>query len=643
MGIRRSRAAALPPPQRPEFAHELSTSGSWSALAHLAGAALPGAEVVKIVVDVRSTPWVPYFLDTVRYQHHVDFCRRLDPSVDARFDEQMYRAEDRPFVLLTMTRLARDAGAGEDGREEERGHEGERWWVEMWPGDTLAAERVAEVVELLRSASGLGGSLLFKASSDDQRRRIESLPPDRRARLGPLLDQSAVHRGVRYQGLTTGTAHGRLRVLRADDLPAGLGEVTPYDVVVAESIPLEIGPVAGLVTAQHQTPLAHVAVLSAGRGTPNCAVLGAHALPEVLALEGRWVRLSVEAGSWSLAEVEERTARAEVETRLARMRSGAPTPARDVRRQGLPRLGDRLSRDPAVVGAKAAALARLPRPLRRYRVPGFTVPVAAYVSHVEDSPPVAALLAELDRADAGEGSVPQVLARLRAAILQVPVDPVLLAGLRREMARWAEQAPLFAGHADVILRSSSNCEDLPGFNGAGLADSVRLGTGDLADRLREVWASLWTDRAHRERSAFGIDRSAVAMAVLVQPVVPHAAHAVAVTAPSVRPGPIRAYLLNLVPAGGLVTDSADAGAEQLLLMDDDPACAEVLTLASGRTDSLLPDRLLGETRDVLTRLDRWVRARSGAAGADVELLVLDRAHDVPLVVLQARPWGAAGR
>lgn len=651
------RARAVPPvpaadPSRPEFLTALDGPLSWSSLAHRAGAALPGAEVVKLVVDVRRTPWVPYFLDTVRYQHHVDFCRRLDPRVDARFDQEMYRSEERPFVLLTMTRLPGGAGdvagdvAGGAGAAEP-GAADERWWVEMWPGDTLAAARVVEVVELLRTASGLGGALRFRAASDDQRRRLEQLPPDLRQRLGPLLDQSAIHRGVRFQSLTTGTAHGRLRVLRAHDLPEGLGGLTPYDVVVAATVPLEIGPVAGLVTAEHQTPLAHVAVLSAGRGTPNCAVLGAHALPEVRALEGQWVRLEVSASSWSLEPVEESVARAAVEARLAAMRAGAPTLVRDVRRGGLPRLDERASRDPAVVGAKAAALARLPRRLRRYRVPGFSVPVSAYVAHVETAPAVQSLLAELDRADAGDGSVTEVLARLRAAIRGLAVDPALLAGIRAGIGRWTDEAPLFAGHTDVILRSSSNCEDLPGFNGAGLADSVRLAAGDLADRLLEVWASLWTDRAHLERSAFGIARGAAAMAVLVQPVVPHAAHVVAVTADGVRPGAIDAYLLNLLPAGALVTDAAGAVAEQLYLLDDQPACAEVLTLAVGQDASLLPDRLLDETRDVLKRVDRWVRAGSGAAGADVELLLLDAPrdvpqHDVPLVLLQARPWGVVG-
>ena len=242
----------------------------------------------------------------------------------------------------------------------------------------------------------------------------------------------------------------------------------------------------------------------------------------------------------------------------------------------------------------------------------------------------------------------EVLERVRTAIETAPVEPGLVAKVRARVERWrAETAPLFAGFDDVVFRSSSNCEDLPGFNGAGLADSYRAGapiTDDLvADRLRQVWASLWSDRGYAERAAFGIDQSDAAMAVLVQPVVPHAAHVVAITTNTVKPGAIDAYFLNLLPSGSLVTDAASDTAEQLLLFDDDPACAEVLCFAGGRDASLLPDALLGPARDMLKTLDRRVRqeARGACRAADVEFLVLDQPHGAGVVLLQARPWGAA--
>ncbi len=70
-------------------------------------------------------------------------------------------------------------------------------------------------------------------------------------------------------------------------------------------------------------------------------------------------------------------------------------------------------------------------------------------------------------------------------------------------------------------RSSTNNEDLPGFNGAGLYDSKSQRPDedeeDLAKSLREVYASLWNFRAFIERDFHRIDHLAAKMGVLVHP------------------------------------------------------------------------------------------------------------------------------
>lgn len=79
------------------------------------------------------------------------------------------------------------------------------------------------------------------------------------------------------------------------------------------------------------------------------------------------------------------------------------------------------------------------------------------------------------------------------------------------------------GERRVRFRSSSNVEDLPSFNGAGLHTSVSAELDDptrsVEDALRTVWSSLWDTRAYDEREHANIDQSAVLMGLLV-----HAAH-----------------------------------------------------------------------------------------------------------------------
>jgi phosphoenolpyruvate synthase/pyruvate phosphate dikinase len=70
----------------------------------------------------------------------------------------------------------------------------------------------------------------------------------------------------------------------------------------------------------------------------------------------------------------------------------------------------------------------------------------------------------------------------------------------------------------VFVRSSTNAEDLPGFNGAGLYDTVPnvKGKKNLGEAIKTVWASVWNLRAVEERSAFGIDHKQVYASVMVQ-------------------------------------------------------------------------------------------------------------------------------
>ena len=96
-----------------------------------------------------------------------------------------------------------------------------------------------------------------------------------------------------------------------------------------------------------------------------------------------------------------------------------------------------------------------------------------------------------------------------------------------ETPQWITDA-LTAMHAtypegqSLRYRSSTNNEDLPGFNGAGLYDSKTQKPDEtvedgIAKSLKQVYASLWNFRAFVEREFHRIDHLAAAMGVLVHP------------------------------------------------------------------------------------------------------------------------------
>ena len=98
---------------------------------------------------------------------------------------------------------------------------------------------------------------------------------------------------------------------------------------------------------------------------------------------------------------------------------------------------------------------------------------------------------------------------------------------KAEMPDWIETA-LTTMHAtypegqSLRYRSSTNNEDLPGFNGAGLYDSKTQHPEEteedgISKSLKQVYASLWNFRAFIERDFHRIDHLATAMGVLVHP------------------------------------------------------------------------------------------------------------------------------
>ena len=176
------------------------------------------------------------------------------------------------------------------------------------------------------------------------------------------------------------------------------------------------------------------------------------------------------------------------------------------------------------MGAKAAGLARmlragLPVP------PGFCVTGRAYRVHVSSGAVGRKLreaTARLKTAPAE--AVPTVLAEIRRAIR----DAALAAEVRRGIERqWLEiAAPAFA------VRSSATAEDLPAMSFAGQYDTHLAVTGlaTCLQRVKDCWASLWSRRAYEYRGRAGIDHRSVAMAVIVQAMVPAEAAGVAFTA-----------------------------------------------------------------------------------------------------------------
>jgi len=170
-------------------------------------------------------------------------------------------------------------------------------------------------------------------------------------------------------------------------------------------------------------------------------------------------------------------------------------------------------RDASLCGNKAAALATLgaggmliPR--------GFCITTEAYRRFISQTELRGRLVIELGRKrfeDMRWEELWDVALRIRNAFLSASIPGDIRTALENAL-----QANLPA--LPVAVRSSSTVEDLPGASFAGLHESfVNVkGTGAVLDRVKLVWASLWSDAALSYHKELSLDIDGSAMAVLVQ-------------------------------------------------------------------------------------------------------------------------------
>ena len=186
--------------------------------------------------------------------------------------------------------------------------------------------------------------------------------------------------------------------------------------------------------------------------------------------------------------------------------------------------------DPALAGGKASRLCMALR--QGLPVPqGFCVTTAAYGQFLEAAGGAAALQA-LDQAQA-----------VRERLAQIAVPAAVVTALKKALEQNEEQ--LWA------LRSSATAEDLPQASFAGQHDSFLdvSGPRSIAARVKDSWISLFTDRAVAYRARQGMDARHVAMAVLVQAMVPAEVSGVIFTADPRNGDKSRLYL-EAVPGLG---------------------------------------------------------------------------------------------
>ena len=294
------------------------------------------------------------------------------------------------------------------------------------------------------------------------------------------------------------------------------------------------------------------------------------------------------------------------------------------------------------VGGKGASLARLAN--AGLPVPGgFHVTTSAYRRFVAENNLEPEILRALEGVSVAKpATLERASEAIRHTFLQASI-PAALAG-----AIVSAYAALPGRDPAVAVRSSATAEDLPEASFAGQQETylhVR-GADAVLEAVQKCWGSLWTARAIGYRLKQGIQAEGVALAVVVQLLVPAEAAGILFTANPLNGRRDQAVInaawgLGEAVVGGAVTpDTLIVDKTSGQVLDRQTASKQVMTVrVNGATEEqpvphnlqdvpVLDDHLAAE----LTRLGVQIEALYGMP-MDIEWAWVDG----KFAILQARP------
>ena len=440
---------------------------------------------VMIVIDRKDGNKI-YYVNKKRYSFHKDFVNGTYLSLERgrEFFVNNYIKPNRRFILGTLAYQTPI----------------KRWTFEFWEGDLIPADQIQVAYDVINKT--FFAPVAFKPNSLRQDEATKTL-----ANMQRVL-QSDIAKEQAYQALNIAKGIGRIHIISKLDDHVEIGS---NEILVLDEVPVQLPPVAGIITSQPSTPLSHINLLAKGWGIPNAYIKNAKELFKQY--DTYWVTFETLRENYKIKRADNDQLRDYV--RREKERSDLVKPRSDLSEKRLQSLAEQRSRSSIAYGGKSANLGEvLNAKLPGIIVPtGFTLPFYYYDEFINRNG-LDETIRELfdDQKFIHDPAYRrQRLVELRQKIEGAEFEPEL----RRKVLE--KVASEYAGKG-LFVRSSSNSEDLPNFSGAGLYTTVPNVRGEqqLIDAIKKVWASLWNFEAYEARERSAVAHSTVYMAVLIQ-------------------------------------------------------------------------------------------------------------------------------
>ncbi len=574
---------------------------------------------VLFVID-RSSKNRIYYVNTKLYKFHKDFVNGTYLSLERgqEFFENNYLKPNRRFILGTVAYQTPV----------------QKWTFEFWEGDLIPADQIKLASETI--SKSFFTPVAFKPNSTRQDEASANLGLKR-------VLQTEISKNQEYEPLNIAKGIGRIHIIPKLDEHVEIGY---NEIVVLDEVPIQLPPVAGIITSKPSTPLSHINLLAKGWGIPNVYIKNAQEL--LKAYNSRWVEFDARRDTYTIKQADN-TALDQYQKRL-QQRLDLMKPRGDLSVKKIAGLNEQRASSVIAYGAKSANLGELTHArIPGFAVPpGFTVPFFYYDQFLSENKLDDALYRMLnDQKFVHDPAYRRAsLARFRESFQKGTVNPQLRAEvLQRAHAEYPGKG-LFA-------RSSTNSEDLPNFNGAGLYTTMpNLKTDEqLIEGIKTVWASVWNFEAYEARERAGIDHSKIYMAVLIQEGINSESSGVMITADPFnrQPDAINKGSIYISAKRGLGMRVVEGQriAEQVVFR---PIANSVQVLTRSEEDSLLTFDERGGIRELPISGERVVLTddavrRLAAAAEKIKSLFHGKDQDIEwalmkgqIYIVQARPY-----
>ncbi|MDQ8144074.1 PEP/pyruvate-binding domain-containing protein [Chryseobacterium sp. CFS15] len=443
---------------------------------------------VKVVYDYGAKKM--YFFNSTRYTYHYDFCVQvLGYSQEiGEFNKESYNPTNKRTYLLANINYLEDS---------------DDWVMELAASDEMNASLINFFFNEVNKNVFFKDKLKFYLNSP----HVIGLNSKKMLKI-PTVFSDFIFKRITEQSIENTSSIGILKkydLRKKEDFNPKADEI-----IIINTTPEFIPTVRGIIITELQTPLSHLVLLAKNRNIPVYVDTKVWEKQSVNNLLGKKVELITKENSYLLKA------------------SQKPIPVKKAVKEII------LKRDLSVtdlvdletvtplnivnsIGSKATNLGllkQIQKEIKSYKTPeyAFAIPFYYFDQHIKDNHFQDKINALYAIPKDSVKLLEKELKAFRKTVKNSKVNPELLKKIEEKLNAQND-------FKNFRFRSSTNAEDMEGFNGAGLYDSKTAIIGDtektVEKAILEVWSSFWNFRAFQERDLFGINHESCAMGVLV--------------------------------------------------------------------------------------------------------------------------------